>query len=196
MQVSLWIMNDSVITKRFCSPAATECTSDVWFQPRWLPPSSCSTSCQTVWFVWHPSCRQKVSSWIMSTFFYCILFCPSVSLNNCVCLFVCSSIQFVFWHCLKYAGSFTVNDSSNSNGCYDNMYELFRWAVFSLQMCFRDFGPSQWVSGSHRLCITNHSSNNEDIRLMPRPTPYSYGYFVFSGVPVRETIFYIHSHCS
>ena len=196
MQVSLWIMNDSVITKRFCSPAATECTSDVWFQPRWLPPSSCSTSCQTVWFVWHPACRQKVSTWIMSTFL--LYFVLSVCQSEQLCLSLCLSIHPIclltlFQVCREF---FTVKGSSNSNDGNDNMYELFRWAVFSLQMCFRDFGPSQWVSGSHRLCITNHSSNNEDIRLMPRPTPYSYGYFVFSGVPVRETIFYIHSHCS
>ena len=173
-----------------------------WMHFRCLVPASMTTSI----FLFHQlsNCLIRLTSLLSSEgklmnhvdFFYCILFCPSVSLNNCVCLYVCSSIQFVFWHCLKYAGSFTVNDSSNSDGGYDNMYELFQRALFSLQMCFRDFGPSQWVSGSHRLCITNHSSNNEDIRLMPRLTPYSYGYFVFSGVPVREAIFYIHSHCS
>ena len=173
-----------------------------WMHFRCLVPASMTTSI----FLFHQlsNCLIRLTSRLssegkhMNHVDFFIVFC-SVRLSVWTTVSVFMSVHpsnLSFDTVSSMPGVFTVKGSSNSNDGNDNMYELFRWAVFSLQMCFRDFGPSQWVSGSHRLCVTNHSSNNEDIRLMPRPTPYSYGYFVFSGVPVRETIFYIHSHCS
>lgn len=70
--------------------------------------------------------------------------------------------------------------------CRINLSSL---AVCCFQVCLRDSRSSQWVAGSHRLCIANYSSHNQDSGLKSWAAEHSNGYSVFSGVSARKTVF-------
>ena len=41
--------------------SVVKCSSNVWLQPWWLPPSLGASCCEIVWLSWYPTHRQKVS---------------------------------------------------------------------------------------------------------------------------------------
>ena len=63
-----------VIFLVFFYSTAVKCSSNVWFEPGWLP-SPARTSCsETLWLFWHPTNRQKVSKQLLHFAIYMYMY--------------------------------------------------------------------------------------------------------------------------